>query len=146
MPEPTKIFISYAHKDAKWLEQLRIHLIPLARNAKIDPWDDSKLVTGSKWKEEIKKAIAEADIGVMLVTPNFLASDFIFKNELPPLLANKTVFWIAVSPCLYEETELAQFQSANDPSKSIESLKGAARNSAWVSICKKILAAASNPP
>src|SRR4051794_10370936 len=102
MSAPTKLFVSYSHRDKRWLEELRTHLTPLVREALIDAWDDTRIAPGAKWQEEIRAALAAADVGVLLVTPQFLASGFIAKNELPPLLAGTTVFWIAVSQCNYE--------------------------------------------
>ena len=140
-----KIFISYSHKDGVWLDRLQEQFAPLARNALLNAWDDSRIKPGTIWRDEIAKAIADADVAVLLVTPGFLASEFIANNELEPLLAKKHVFWIAVRHSNYEQTEIADYQSANDPAKPLASLRGDARNKALVEICKKILAAVQNP-
>jgi hypothetical protein len=139
------IFISYSHKASEWLAQLREHFAPLARNAQLDPWDDSRIKPGTIWRDEIAKAIADADAAVLLVTPSFLASDFIAKNELPPLLAKKHVFWIAVRHSNYEQTEIADYQSANDPAKPLASLSESDQDKVLVEICKKILAETEVP-
>ncbi len=144
MANPPKIFVSYSHKDKVWLDRLQEQFAPLARGALLVAWDDTQIAPGTKWREEIARAIDEADIAVLLVSSGFLASDFIDKHELKPLLAKKHVFWIAVSPSLYEMTEIAQYQAANDPAKPLASLKGAARTKALVETCKKILAVAAN--
>lgn len=49
-----KVFISYSHADAKWLERLRVHLKPLEREGIIELWVDTKIQAGMRWKEEIQ--------------------------------------------------------------------------------------------
>jgi internalin A len=81
--ERTGIFISYSHKDQKWLEELQVHLKPLIREQDIDIWDDTRLKVGVRWREEIRGAIQRAKAAVLLISPNFMASDFIAQSELP---------------------------------------------------------------
>ncbi|WP_392478897.1 TIR domain-containing protein [Nostoc sp. C110] len=110
-------------------------------------WDDTKIQAGAEWSKEIENALAAAKIAVLLVSPNFLASDFIHENELPPLLnaaqaKGLTIIWIPLSFSSYEETEIEQYQSAHPPNQPLDSLNPAQENKAWVDICKKIKAAA----
>ncbi len=131
-----KIFISYSHKDKKWLDELLKHLAPM--KGAFETWSDEKIQPGTKWRDELQNALDSAQVGVLLVTPNFLASDFIEKNELPPLVRGTKVLWIAVDYSGYRETPIASFQALNDPGKPLLSLKGATRSKALVAICEKI--------
>ncbi|HEX7676989.1 MAG TPA: toll/interleukin-1 receptor domain-containing protein [Thermoanaerobaculia bacterium] len=145
-----KIFISYSHKDKRLFEEFKTMLAPAIRDGIVDVWDDRKIDPGAKWKEEINTALASAKVAVLLVSQNFLASDFIAKNELPLLLAaaqkeGVTVFWIYFSSCLYEQTEIATYQAAHDVSKPLDRLDKPHRQAVFSEVCAKLIRRARNP-
>ena len=72
-----ELFISYSHKDLYWLQRLRVYLKPLEKQYSLERWDDSRLQAGDLWREEIKQALARAKVALLLVSSDFLASDFI---------------------------------------------------------------------
>lgn len=138
------VFISYSHKDAKWLEQLRVHLAPLERDGLVSRWDDALIAPGDKWRKEIAKAIAKAKVAVLLISPNFMASQFIQTNELPTLLAaaerdGTVIAPVIISPCLMRG--LSEYQSINTPTKPMVDLSRGDRDRVWVSTIEWITAA-----
>jgi len=115
-PRTPLVFVSYSHKDKKWLERLETHLAPLLRKGALIAWSDKQVHAGQQWRKEIEAAILSAQVAVLLVSPDFLASNFIAENELPPLLegANErglTVLWVAVSSSFYDEEQFAKYQA-----------------------------------
>ncbi len=137
-----QVFICYSHKDKRWLEDLQIHLKPYVRNGSVTAWSDKQIAPGSKWLPEIKVALAHTKVAALLVTPYFLASDFIHENELTPLLkeaekGDVRIIWIPVRACAYKETPLKDYQGAIDADKPLANMK-ADRDKAWVKICEEI--------
>jgi hypothetical protein len=142
------VFISYSHKDAKWLEKLRQFLRPLEERELIRVWDDNEIRPGSDWLGEIRHALESARVAVFLVTQDFLDSPFIRNEELPALLEaakNKgcLIFWIAVSSTTFEDSPLARFQGAIPPSKPLDLMSEPEQNQAFVEIFRKMKAAVS---
>ena len=144
-----QIFISYSHRDARWLDELKTHLVPYVRVGGLEVWSDEAINAGARWREEIEAALERASVAVLLVSPNFLASDFIAKHELPALFAaarneESTILWIPVSSSAYEVTEINAYQAVLTPSRPLDRMKGPAeRNRAFVKICQTIMEAAT---
>lgn len=80
------VFISYSHADEKEKNALLLHLGVLRGAGLIDLWSDDRISAGADWEDEINKAMANARIAILLISANFLTSDFITKNEVPELL------------------------------------------------------------
>lgn len=119
------VFVSYSHSDVEYLDRLLVHLKPLEKDGLLELWVDTRLRAGDKWKKEIEKALQRSTVAVLLVSADFLASEFITDNELPPLLKNAEeqgtrVIPLIVKPCRFtRDKSLKGFQAVNDPKKAL---------------------------
>jgi hypothetical protein len=119
------VFISYSHVDEIWLKRLRVHLRPLERVGLVDIFDDTRIKGGMEWRAEIEMAMEKAKVAILLISADFLASDFIVENELPPLLekakdGGARILPIIVSPSRFTTTpELSAFQACNSPAEPL---------------------------
>lgn len=144
MSQPKRIFISYAHLDKEIFQEAKVRLSPLVRSGLVKQWTDEEIPVGSKWKEEIFAALGQAEIGLLLVTPNFLASEFITNHELEALIG-KRVFWIHCRSSNFELTPLNDIQAAHDAGKPLNTLSEGDRDVAWTEIVKKLTKVVQNP-
>ena len=124
-----KVFVSYSRADEKWLKRLQIHLKPVIREGTLELWDDTQIRAGQRWRDEIRAAIAAADIAILLISADFYASDFVADNELPPLLnaAHKErrldILILHINHSFFEDdNNLSVYQAINSPDRPIEDL------------------------
>jgi TIR domain/CHAT domain/SEFIR domain len=144
-----QVFISYSHKDKKWRDDLDTHLKPYLRVGSIVSWSDHQISPGSEWFREIQSALTNSKMAVLLVSPDFLASDFIHEHELGPLLKEAEqggvkLLWIPVRESAYKQTPLKNYHTVLDPGKPLASMTRAKRDQAWVTICEEIQKAVEN--
>lgn len=142
-PLRNTVFVSHSHKDKRWLEKLHEHLKPYVRKGHLTIWDDTKIGGGANWRDEIDKALASAKVAVLLVSPNFLASDFIATSEIPALLRaaeqdGMNLLWIPLSASAYTATEIEKYQAAVNPRTPLDSMTPAERNRVLVKIGEQI--------
>lgn len=142
--EKGKIFISYNRNDLSYLKRLKIHLKPFVKDELIDVWDDTQIKAGEKWKDEIENALNNCSVAILLISADFMASDFIVDNELPPLLEaaekeGKTIIPVIVKPCRFtSDKNLSKYQSINDPEYPLSGLRAHRREKIYVAIADRI--------
>jgi TIR domain len=146
-----RVFVSYSHDDEQWWRRLRTVLAAWTRGEPTAIWWDGFIEAGQKWREEIDKALAAARVAVLLVSPNFLASEFIIKEELPKILdaaesEGVRVLWCMVRKCWYEETRIKDYQGAHDPKKAWNALSETELDELLVEVAKKIKQAQQSAP
>ena len=145
MPRKKQAFLSYSHADEEYVQRLRIHLKPLEKKYNFVVWDDKKLKPGDKWKEEILQNIEQSSVVILLISADFLASQFVMDFEYPKALAQARekgtkIVAVIAGPCLFEEFEISDFQAVNTPHETLQDLEtnGAAQERVFVE-CAKIV-------
>ena len=114
-----QVFVSYSHQDKEWLERLLTSIDPLVRNQTIQVVWDGQITPGQEWLAKIREDLNSARVAVLLVSPNFLASQFILNVELPAILdrtksGGVVPFWCLVRDCMWKETPLERYQRTSD--------------------------------
>ena len=79
---PVKIFFCYAHEDDALLKKLKKHLKPLQREGLIELWHDRDISAGSQWEREISEHLNIAQVILLLVSPDFMNSDYCYSKEM----------------------------------------------------------------
>ncbi len=81
-PQPLEIFYSYAHEDEELRDKLEKHLSLLKRQGVISDWHDREITAGSEWANQISEYLESAQIILLLISPDFLASDYCHDVEM----------------------------------------------------------------
>ncbi len=126
MEKPAKIFISYSHKDSEYVELLQTHLSLLKREGIIEAWHDREISIGETWDKEIDNALNTADIVLLLISADFLASDYCYDVEVKQALAmhnagEAVVIPIIVRPCDWQAAPFSRLQALPRDGKPISS-------------------------
>ena len=135
-----KIFLSYSHNDESYKEQLFKSLRQLRWKDEINIWDDRQIPAGADWKAEIDSNLNSADIIVLLVSSDFLVSDFIEKIELKRAMEREAagdtlVIPVIIRPCLWKDSPVADFQVLPKDGKPVSKLDP---DEAWLEVTEKI--------
>jgi hypothetical protein len=112
---PWKVFYSYAHEDQDLCKRLGVFLAPLKRQGKIIEWYDRKISPGINWNKEINAQLDSANLILLLVSPDFLASDYCFGIEIDKAMTRlkrgeAIVVPILLKQCLWKESPFSELQ------------------------------------
>ncbi len=146
-----KVFFSYSHDDKKHLDDLLTYLKPLQRANKIEVWTDSQILPGQEWNKSIIDNLHNADIVIMLVSAEFLASSYIWEKELTIAIDNRdkgktTVIPVILKRCLWDQTILKSYQAIpqDDNAKLKPVTQWEDRNDAWYNVAQGIIKVVDN--
>jgi CHAT domain/TIR domain len=144
----TKVFISYSHRDARYRQQLETHLSALRRQGVIAEWHDHKIMPGVEWRDAIDRNLDAAECVLLLVTPDFIASDYCYSVEMQRAL-NKhqegrgLVIPVIVRPADWQHTPLRDLEALPEGAKPV--IEWARRDRAWLRVAEGVrLALASS--
>ncbi len=141
------IFCCYAHKDKRLLDQLKKHLSSLQRRKVIHVWDDGDITPGTEWGPEIKKHLNEAKIILLLISPDFINSDYCYSTEMQqalvrhkrgdakviPVLLCPVHGWEMIPP---GDIQLGSLQALPTAARPVTSWTN--RNEAWKNVARGI--------
>jgi len=77
-----RVFLSYSHRDERLRQELEKHLAPLRRGGLIADWHDGKILAGTECDREINRHLDDADLILLLCSPDFIASDYCYTKEM----------------------------------------------------------------
>jgi len=122
--KPAKLFYSYAHEDRAVRDKLESHLSVLKDQGELEPWSDLQIQPGKDWDLEIRSELEHADIILLLISSDFLASEYIKKTELQRALEKERegsvrVIPVILRPCYWEIAEFARLQALPTGTKPI---------------------------
>jgi hypothetical protein len=113
----TKIFISYSHNDEFYRQELEKHLSVLKRNGIVDTWTDRKIIAGENWEGKISTELINAKIILLLISPDFLASNYCYDIELKTAIERHNAGEAIVVPIILRHCDWS-----NTPFASIQGL------------------------
>lgn len=143
---PLRLFVSYAHKDAPLVEELVSHLKLLEREGVIQSWNEKMIPAGSNWSRKIETYLEEADIILLLISPDYLASDYSYSVEMPAALKKSEAekartIPLLIRPTSWQHSPLSSLQVS--PPNGIPVTKWENRDEAWLAVIDSIRTAAA---
>jgi replicative DNA helicase len=139
--EPVKVFYSYSHSDESYRKALVTHLSILRRKGLISEWHDRKIIAGKEWASEINSNIDQSELILLLVSPDFIASDYCYGIEMERAMERhesdkSTVVPIIVRPTDWADTPFAKLQAI--PTDAVPVTTWTNEDEAWLDIEKKL--------
>jgi len=138
---PIKLFYSYAHRDEEFRNELEKHLSILKRNGIITEWYDRQIKAGMEWESEINQNIEDADVILLLVSSDFLSSDYCYNIEMQKALkqfdsGKSRIIPIILRPCRWELSPFSKLQAL--PKDAIPVVLWQNQDEAWLNVVKSI--------
>ena len=100
-----KAFISYSHKDEKYLERLHVHLAQLKRENLISTWTDNDILAGGALNSEISNSLTTSEIFIALLSPDYISSDYCYHKEFEKAIEMQKADDILIIPIVLEDCD-----------------------------------------
>jgi hypothetical protein len=136
-----ELFISYAREDEAHRKELEKHLSVLLRQKIITAWHDRKIVAGQEWSREIDARLESASVIVLLVSPDFLHSEYCWETEMDRALDRHSrkeavVIPVFIRPVFFEGARFAELQALPTDAKPVSMWQD--RDAAWLDVVQGI--------
>lgn len=136
-----KAFISYSHRDNATLERLHVHLASLRREGKIEAWFDREILAGGELNGEIAAQLESCELFLLLVSPDFLHSDYCVEKEMKRALERHDarqarVIPIIIEPCDWTTSPLRKLKALPRDGKPVSEWTNA--NTAFLNVVQEI--------
>lgn len=123
---PLSVFFSYSHKDEPLMKELDNHLSTLKRNSAIVEWHDRKISPGEAWEQQIADRLNQAHIILLLISSDFLASDYCYEKEMIRAMERHDrreaiVIPIILRPCIWQGGPFEKLQALPKNAKPVTS-------------------------
>ncbi len=119
---PRKLFLSYSSKNAAFTKRFVTHLEVLKAAKLIEPWYDRMIESGTRWDDSIRREMKTSDVVIFMLSPDFLATDYIMKTELPlaieQMQSDAKFFFIELQPCGWKRTVIKDYQQTDNPNET----------------------------
>lgn len=120
----TTLVFSYSHADELLRNELEKHLSPLKRMGKITTWHDRRIVPGQEFEHQIDKYFSDADIILLLVSSDFIASDYCYQIEMNNALerhkrGEAVVIPVILRECAWHQLPFGSIMAATIDAKPI---------------------------
>jgi hypothetical protein len=137
------VFVSYSREDAKWRRKFVVMLAPDVRERRLEVWSDDCNVVGKQWRPQLRDAIGRSRAALLLISPDFLASEFVMEQELPALIKQgATLVCALVEHCRWQSVPLLEaVHWAHDPERDGPLAEQTNCNGSIVRICNRLLEA-----
>jgi internalin A len=141
MHDTMKLFYSYSHKDESLRNELETHLKLLQRQGLIEPWHDRNIEAGDDWKTRIDENLEWADIILLLVSADFIASDYCYEKEMKRALewhdaGEARVIPIIVRDVNWKRAPFAKLQALPKDGKAV--MEWPSKDAAWRNVSEGI--------
>ncbi|MBD2462589.1 TIR domain-containing protein [Oscillatoria sp. FACHB-1407] len=141
MSESVKVFFSYSHKDEALRDALAAHLSSLEWQKVISSWHDRKIMAGTEWDADIKFQMDAADIILLLISPDFIASKYCREIEIPYAMQRHEakeayVIPIILRPFDWQDSPFSKLQAYPKDAKAVTSWENI--DEAFVSVTQGI--------
>lgn len=139
--KPVRLFLSYSSKDQRYKTDLETNLAVLKNSRQIKSWDMGEITPGADWDDSVRKALADAQVILLIVTADFLASKYINQVELKNALKRHRERTVIVIPIIvtysaWEDTALKTIQALPPKGKPIVSWKP--RSKGWLEVAQGV--------